>query len=75
LGLDVPDDVSVVGYDNVPQAAWKGYDLTTVSQPAEAMIEATLAILIEQIESQSVERRASILPSQLIVRGTSRLPG
>ncbi len=74
LGLRVPEDVSVVGYDDVPQASWKGYDLTTVSQQGEAMIEATQAILTEQIESQSVVQRAVILPSPLVIRGTSRLP-
>jgi len=74
LGLSVPEDVSIIGYDDVPEAAWKAYDLTTVSQPADAMIEATLSILIEQIENQSVVKRAAIVPAQLVVRGTSRLP-
>ncbi len=74
LGLKVPDDVSVIGYDDVPAASWKGYDLTTVSQPVEAMVEATLTILTEQIENQSVVRRAVMLPSLLVIRGTSRLP-
>lgn len=74
LGLSVPNDVSVIGYDDVPEASWQGYDLTTVSQPAEQMIAETLRILIDQIENQSVVKRAAIVPSQLIVRGSSRLP-
>lgn len=74
LGLSVPNDVSVIGYDDVPEASWQGYDLTTVSQPAEQMIAETLRILIDQIENQSVVKRAAIVPSQLIVRGSSRQP-
>lgn len=74
FALRVPEDVSVIGYDDVPEAAWKGYDLTTVSQPTDAMIDASLAILIEQIENQSVVKQAAIVPAQLVVRRTSRLP-
>ena len=74
LGLSIPQDVSVVGYDNVPQAAWKGYDLTTVTQDSDTMIEATVSILLEQIERREVRRRAAVSPSELIVRGSARIP-
>ena len=43
LGLRVPEDVSVVGYDDVPLAAWGAYDLTTLRQPSNQMVEATVA--------------------------------
>ena len=39
LGLSVPDDVSVVGFDDVPPAAWPAYSLTTVRQRANRMVE------------------------------------
>jgi DNA-binding LacI/PurR family transcriptional regulator len=74
LRLRIPDDVSVIGYDDVPEAAWRGYHLTTVSQPAEEMIDETLSILMEQVEQQSVVQRAAIVPSSLVIRGTSKLP-
>lgn len=74
LKLRVPDDVSVVGYDDVPEAAWGGYRLTTVAQPALPMIEAAVAILLEQIEERVVKRRAAVLPVRLVVRGSARLP-
>ena len=75
LGLRVPEDVSVVGYDDVPQAAWRGYDLTTVEQPSSPMISETVKILMEQIKDGSAKRRASVLPARLVVRGSARLPG
>ncbi len=74
LHLNIPGDVSVVGYDDVPQASWGAYDLTTVEQPGEAMIDATVEILIDQIDGTSAKRRAAVLPARLIVRGSSKLP-
>ncbi len=74
LSLHIPHDVSIVGYDDVPQASWKAYDLTTVEQPSGPMIEETVAILMNQIENKAVIGKAVVLPARLIVRGSSRLP-
>lgn len=71
-GLRIPEDVSVVGYDDVPEAAWVGYDLTTVAQPAQEMVDATVAILLDQVERREINRRTVILPSRLVIRGSSR---
>jgi DNA-binding LacI/PurR family transcriptional regulator len=70
--LRIPQDISVAGYDDVPEASWKGYDLTTVSQSPDAMIDATVSTLIEQIEKGTVRKRATVLPAQLVVRGSTR---
>ena len=72
--LRVPKDISIVGYDDVPEASWKGYDLTTVSQSSQKMVEATAAILIEQIERSVVRKRAAVLPAELVIRSSARLP-
>ena len=74
LGLRIPEDVSVVGYDDVPQAAWGAYQLTSVEQPAAKMIEATASILLEQIENEVVKKKAAVLPARLIVRKSARIP-
>lgn len=70
LGLRIPEDVSVVGYDNVKQAGWGSYQLSSVEQDADSMIEATASLLVEQIEG-AVQSRAVVLPTRLIVRGSS----
>jgi len=72
--LRIPEDISIVGYDDVPEAAWDGYSLTTVAQPAEQMVNATVRILLDQIESQTVTRQTEILPIQLIIRNSARKP-
>ena len=74
-GLRIPEDVAVVGYDDVPEAAWAGYSLTTVAQPAEEMVQATVTILLDQVERREVSRSAAVLPSRLVIRGSTRPAG
>lgn len=70
LGLRIPLDVSVVGFDDVRQAAWGSYQLTTVAQDADAMIEATARLLLDQIDGK-VQSSAVVLPVRLVVRGST----
>ncbi|MFY7856844.1 MAG: LacI family DNA-binding transcriptional regulator [Rubrivivax sp.] len=74
LGLRVPEDVSVVGYDDVPQAAWGAYALTTVAQDAAAMIEATVDMLLRQLDDDAVAREQVVVPVRLIERRSARHP-
>ena len=73
LGLDVPADVSVVGYDDVPAASWPAYDLTTVRQRANQMITTTVDILLDEIENESVAPRRVQIDGPLIQRGSARI--
>ncbi|MCA3599878.1 MAG: LacI family DNA-binding transcriptional regulator, partial [Methylobacterium sp.] len=50
MGFRVPEDVSIIGYDDVPMAGWAAYSLTTIRQPVEAMVDATVETLLGQIE-------------------------
>lgn len=74
-GLRIPEDVSIVGFDNVPESGWGAYQLTTVEQPSGPMIEATAAILMDQIERKTVISRSIVLPAKLIVRRSVRIAG
>jgi len=71
LGLQIPQDVSVVGFDNVRQAAWGSYQLTSVEQDADAMIEATARLLMDQMDG-AVQSRAIVLPVCLVLRNSCR---
>ncbi len=73
LGLSVPDDVAVVGYDDVPIASWTAYDLTTIRQPVNQMVEATVDALMARIDGD-VEPRRILIPGPLKIRGSSRKP-
>ena len=74
LGLGIPEDVSIVSYDDVPAAGWQAYDLTTIHQPADLMVDATVDILLAQIEGfESIENRIQI-NAPLVIRGSARVP-
>jgi DNA-binding LacI/PurR family transcriptional regulator len=74
LGLTVPYDVSIVGYDDVPLAAWAAYDLTTVRQPLNRMVDATVDTLLAEIERSDREGQKIEIDGPLIVRGSARIP-
>ena len=73
LGLDVPGDISIVGYDDVPMAAWPAYDLTTIRQPVNRMVEATVAALLGLIERTASPQKTRI-DGPLMVRRSARIP-
>ena len=74
LGLRVPQDVSVVGFDNVPQADWSSYRLTTVEQPVNPMIEATVSLLQNYLRDDTAAQAENVVvPGALIVRESARV--
>lgn len=73
-GLRVPQDVSVIGFDDQPMASWKTFDLTTVRQPLGRMVQTTIKVLLDEIQSGSSSPQKFEIPSELIVRGTARTP-
>lgn len=75
LGLSVPADVSVVGYDDVPPAAWLAYNLTTVRQRANRMVEETVKALLAHIADFHAQDPQKItIDGPLILRGSARIP-
>jgi DNA-binding LacI/PurR family transcriptional regulator len=73
-GLVPGRDISVVGYDDVPLASWAAYDLTTLRQPVNRMVEATVDTLLEQIETPESTPRHVCIRGQLILRSSARIP-
>ncbi|AHM05828.1 Maltose operon transcriptional repressor MalR, LacI family [Roseibacterium elongatum DSM 19469] len=74
LGLSVPGDVSIVGYDDVPMAEWPAYDLTTLRQPLNRMVEATVETVLGQIEDPNRLPEKIEIAGPLILRGSARIP-
>lgn len=74
LGFDVPGDVSVVGYDDVPAAAWPAYGLTTVRQRANLMVARTVEILLQKINDANAPPQRAEIHGPLIVRHSARVP-
>ena len=74
IGLHLPGDVSVVGYDDVPMAAWGAYDLTTLRQHLRRMVDATVETLMDRIAAPAGPARAIEIEGPLILRSSARLP-
>lgn len=66
MGLNIPRDVSVAGFDDIAMAAWPSYRLTTVRQDIAGMVELTVAAL----SGERSEPAHHIVPGRLVVRGS-----
>jgi LacI family transcriptional regulator len=74
-GLDIPRDMSVVGFDDVPIAALLRVPLTTVAQPIQRMGASAVELLIERIEGgASLPPRHIVLEAHLVVRQSTAPP-
>lgn len=74
-GLRVPEDLWLVGYDDIELASWGAYDLTTVRQPMEEMVAVAIDLLLAKIADRDkpIERRC--LPNEIVIRrSTDRQP-
>lgn len=69
-GLRVPDDVAVVGFDDVPLAAYTSPPLTTVRSPLRAMAELAAHRLVDLVEGRAIAEIATQLPTELVVRAS-----
>ena len=72
LGLSVPDDVSVLGYDNIPIARYMIPQLSTVEQPIIEMGETAVALLFARLNDPSQPSKEAVLKTRLIVRQSTR---
>jgi len=71
-GLSVPDDISIVGFDDVPMAAWTPYRLTTLRQDPERIAKEVVAILDRRAENPDEPPISVVFPVELVVRTTVR---
>jgi DNA-binding LacI/PurR family transcriptional regulator len=71
LGLDVPRDVSVVGYDDSAFMNYTDPPLTTLRQPIEAMARAAVTLLVNQISGAQPTPRELLHEPELVVRGST----
>lgn len=71
--LRVPEDVSVVGFDNSRIGAWPSYDLTTIAQPISQIYDRGLDLICSELAASASPEHVFI-DGTLIIRGSARLP-
>lgn len=74
-GARVPEDLWVVGYDDIELASWGAYELTTVRQPVQEMVVRAIELLQSKIEDRTLPLRRECFANELVIRrSTGRAP-
>ncbi|CAG9001656.1 MAG: Catabolite control protein A [Candidatus Celerinatantimonas neptuna] len=71
FGLNIPEDLCVIGFDNIEQAGWLGYQLTTYEQPLQDMVDAILERL-QPSQEENRDLKISVFHAKPIWRKTVR---
>lgn len=72
LGLRIPDDVAIIGFDDIPMAAMPEFSLTTLRQPINRMVANATRLIVEAIDDSSAEVEKILLSPSLVVRGSTQ---
>lgn len=70
LKLRVPEDVKVVGFDDIAQSHWKSYNLTTVKFDLEERVRALVRLILRRLNNPDAPGFQETLNTRLVVRGT-----
>lgn len=69
-GLNVPDDIGIIGFNDMEMAGWEYINLTTIRQPLPEIIDASIELVIATIENPERHPETRLFPCRVIERGT-----
>lgn len=72
LDFKIPDDISIIGFDDEPHSSYFTPPLSSVWQPVYSMGMLSVRILLQEIKEESTQFRNEIFKTELVIRGTSR---
>ncbi|SMY07305.1 LacI family DNA-binding transcriptional regulator [Flavimaricola marinus] len=75
LGMSIPDEIQVLGFDDIEQASWASYNLSTIRQDIKHQSEIVVRLLIERIADGTLASRVEQQPLSPVLRGTTRHVG
>lgn len=73
LGLRVPEDISIVGFDGSAAGRWASYDLVTIRQPTNLMVEAAIDMLMARIDDPQLMTEKRVFSGELVRGASARL--
>ncbi len=71
-GIEAPQDVLITGFDGLPQATWAGYDLTTLEQPTELLVETAVATVIGAVAGGATSPTIGTVATSVQLPGSVR---
>lgn len=72
LGFSVPDDISIIGYDNIELALFTQPALSTIAQPIQSIADRAVQLLLDRIENPYFPTKRETLSNQIVIRSTTR---
>ena len=74
-GLKVPEDIGIIGLNDMEMAGWENFNLTTIHQPISHIINSSVSLICELLEEPDRHPEARLFPCRIIDRGTLRTKG
>ncbi|MEZ8009821.1 MULTISPECIES: LacI family DNA-binding transcriptional regulator [Vibrio] len=71
FGLRIPEDLQVIGFDDIPQTQWLNYQLTTFKQDFRRLARESVKIVVSQIQEQDTSLVKLMVPVQFVERNTT----
>ena len=71
-GLKVPEDIGLIGLYDMEMAGWDNINLTTIRQPIEPIISASIELIVAMLDDPNMFPEARLFPSSVVHRGTLR---
>ncbi len=72
-GLRVPDDIGIIGFNDMEMARWENINLTTIGQPIEQIISSSVELIVAMLDDPDRLPEIRLFPCKLVERGTLRL--
>ncbi|MGE4610901.1 MAG: LacI family DNA-binding transcriptional regulator [Paracoccaceae bacterium] len=69
-GLTVPDDIGIIGLNDMEMAAWENFNLTTIHQPVRQIISSSIELIVAMLDEPDRYPEARIFPCRIVERGT-----
>lgn len=73
-GIEIPRDLTLIGFDDIVMAAWELFRLTTVRQDIERMARTAATLLVQRIAAPARPSERVVLPAELVLRDTHGPP-
>ena len=69
-GLQVPDDIGLIGLNDMEMSGWQNINLTTIRQPIEQIISSSIELVVDLLDKPQQSPQARLFASQVVERGT-----